>query len=84
MDKQTATEFVTRIEAHREQEQAIWQEMRDRPGYAMHEDNVIVEILDARKTARDQLADAEANLGSFDWVDDGAGNLVPREELAQA
>ena len=81
MDKKTATEFVERIEAHREQEDAIWQEMRDRPDYEMHEDKTIKGILDARKKGRDLLEEAAADLGAFDWVDDGTGNFVPREEV---
>lgn len=84
MDKKTATEFVQRIEAHRAQEQAIWDEMRARPDYEMHEDNSIRDILDSRQKARDLTEDAEASLGAFDWVDDGTGNFVPREELETA
>lgn len=81
MDKATATSFVERIEAHREQEEAIWQEMRDRPDYEMHEDKTITDILEARAEARTLMDDANSNLDAFDWVDDGTGNFVPREEL---
>jgi Zn-dependent M32 family carboxypeptidase len=81
MDKQTATTFVERIEAHRAQEAAIWQEMRQRDDYETHEDKSISAILDARKRARDLLEEAESDLAAFDWVDDGSGNFVPREEL---
>lgn len=81
MDKQTALSFVERIEAHREKETAIWQEMRQRADYEMHEDKSIVAIVDARKRARDLLEEAESDLGAFDWVDDGTGNFVPREEV---
>jgi hypothetical protein len=81
MDKQTALGFVERIEAHREKESAIWQEMRQRPDYGMHEDKSIIAIVDARKRARDLLEEAESDLGAFDWVDDGTGNFVPREEV---
>jgi Zn-dependent M32 family carboxypeptidase len=81
MDKQTATDFVTRIEAHREQEQAIWQEMRNRPDYAMHEDKVVESIIDQRANARSLTDDAQSSLDSFDWIEDENGDLVPREEL---
>lgn len=81
MDKAPAIGFVERIEAHREQEQAIWQEMRDHPDYEMHEDKTIKGILDARKKGREMMEEAEADLGAFDWVDDGTGNYVPREEV---
>jgi hypothetical protein len=80
MDKQTATSFIDRIEAHRERESAIWDEMRQRPDYQMNEDKSIESILDERQRARDLLESAEASLGAFDWVDDGTGNFVPREE----
>jgi len=82
MDKAAATEFVSRIEEHREQEAAIWQEMRQRPDYQMNEDKTLAAILDARKRARDLLEEAESDLAAFDWVDDGTGNFVPREEVA--
>lgn len=81
MDKKTATEFVERIEAHRAQEEAIWQEMRDRDDYAMHEDKTIKGIIDMRKTARDMTDEANADLGAFDWVENADGDLVPREEI---
>lgn len=84
MDKKTATEFVDRIEAHRAQEGGIWQEMRDRADYQTHEDKTIKSIIDQRKAARDLLEEAEADLGAFDWVDDGDGNFVPREETEAA
>ena len=84
MNKQTATEFVERIEAHRDQESTIWQEMRARPDYELNEDKTLKGILDARKRARDLLDEAAGDLDAFDWVDDGAGNFVPREELAKA
>lgn len=80
MDKRTATDFVKRIEAHREQEQAIWQEMRRRPDYEMHEDKSIESILDERERGRELFQEANASLDAFDWVDDGEGNLVPRED----
>lgn len=80
MDKRTAVDFVRRIEAHREQEQAIWQEMRDRDDYEMHEDKEITSILDERRRARELVESANASLSAFDWVDDGEGNLVPRED----
>lgn len=82
MDKPTATQFVSRIEAHREKEAAIWQEMRLRPDYEMHEDKSIESILEERQRARDLLESADASLDAFDWVDDGTGNFVPRSELA--
>jgi uncharacterized protein (UPF0335 family) len=82
MDKATATRFVERIEAHREQEQAIWQEMRDRPDYAMHEGKTIKSIIDQRKQARDLLEESEGDLDAFDWVENEDGDFVPREELA--
>lgn len=82
MDKATATEFVERIEAHRAVEEDIWQEMRSRPDYQMHEDKVIASILHARKQARDLVEESEGDLASFDWIEDGEGNLVPREEVA--
>lgn len=82
MDKATATDFVARIEAHREQESAIWQEMRSVPSYEMNEDKVIADILDARKKAAGLMAEAQADLGAFDWVDDGSGNFVPRKEVS--
>lgn len=81
MDKATALSFVERIETHREAEEAIWQEMRDRPDYAMHEDKVVKSIIEQRKKARDLIEESEADLGSFDWVEDEDGDLVPREEL---
>lgn len=81
MDKKTATDFVGRIEAHREKETGIWQEMRARPDYEMHEDKSIESILDERQRARELLESAEGSLGAFDWVDDGTGNFVPREEM---
>lgn len=81
MDKQTATDFLTRIEAHREKEAAIWQEMRQRDDYGMNEDKTIAAIIDARKRASDLLEEAESDLSAFDWVDDGTGNFVPREEV---
>lgn len=80
MDKQTATDFVSRIEAHREQEQVIWQEMRDRPDYAMHEDKVVEAIIDQRANAKTLVGEAQSSLDSFDWVEDENGDLVPREE----
>ena len=82
MDKQTAVSFVERIEAHREQEAAIWQEMRQRADYEMNEDKSIESILDERQRARELMESAETSLSAFDWVDDGTGNFVPREELA--
>lgn len=82
MDKKTAVSFVERIEAHREEERAIWREMRDRPDYEMYEDNSIKDILEARAKAAALLEDALSGLDAFDWVDDGDGNFVPREELA--
>jgi Zn-dependent M32 family carboxypeptidase len=82
MDKVTATEFVRRIEAHREQEEVIWQEMRSREDYEMHEDQTIASIISQRKAARELIAESEADLSAFDWVDDGSGNSVPREEEA--
>jgi uncharacterized protein (UPF0335 family) len=81
MDKATATGFVERIEAHRAEEGAIWDEMRDHVNYEMHEDKSIKAIIEARKKARDLLSEADADLGAFDWVDDGTGNFVPREEV---
>jgi len=84
MDKHTATDFVNRIEAHREKEAAIWQEMRARPDYGMNEDKTIAAIIDARQKARDLLEEADGDLDAFDWVDDGTGNFVPREEVETA
>ena len=81
MDKATATNFVERIEKHREEEAAIWQEMRAHPDYGMHEDKVIEGIISARKKARDLLEEAESDLGSFDWVENEDGEFVPREEV---
>jgi Zn-dependent M32 family carboxypeptidase len=81
MDKLTATKFVERIEAHREKEASIWQEMRERDDYAMNEDKSIESIIDERQRARDLLESADASLDAFDWVDDGTGNFVPRDEL---
>jgi Zn-dependent M32 family carboxypeptidase len=81
MDKKTATEFVERIEAHRDQERAIWQEMREHPDYQMHEDKAIKGIIDAREKAHGLIEEADAGLGAFDWIDDGTGNFVPREEV---
>lgn len=81
MDKQTALSFVERIEAHREKESAIWQEMRSRDDYGMNEDKSIGSILDERARARELLESADSSLDAFDWVDDGTGNFVPREEL---
>jgi Zn-dependent M32 family carboxypeptidase len=81
MDKPTATRFVERIEAHREKETAIWQEMRERADYQMHEDKSIESILDERQSARELMESAESGLAAFDWVDDGTGNFVPREEV---
>lgn len=82
MDKKAAEEFIYRIERHRAQEQALWQEMRERPGYLDNEDKAIAAILDARQKARDLTEEADADLDAFDWVDDGTGNFVPREEVA--
>lgn len=82
MDKKTATDFVERIEAHHRAEEAIWQEMLEHPDYEMHEDKIIRSVIKARAGAREQLDQAEADLGSFDWVDDGEGGLAPREEVA--
>lgn len=82
MDKRTATDFVARIESHREAEAAIWDEMRSRPDYAMHEDKVIESILDQRANARSLTEEAQSSLDSFDWVEDENGDLVPREEMA--
>jgi Zn-dependent M32 family carboxypeptidase len=81
MDKQTALSFVERIEAHREKESAIWQEMRQRPDYGMNEDKSIESIIDERQRARELLESADTSLDVFDWVDDGTGNFVPREEV---
>ena len=81
MDKVTALSFVERIETHREQETAIWQEMRQRDDYEMHEDKSIEGILDERERARELMESAQASLDAFDWVDDGTGNFVPREEI---
>ena len=81
MDKATATSFVERIEKHREEEAAIWREMRDLPDYQMHEDKVIDGIIQARKKARDLMDEAESDLGSFDWVENEDGEFVPREEV---
>lgn len=81
MDKSTATSFVNRIEQHRAQEEAIWDEMRERPDYEMHEDKAIKAILDARRKANEMLAEADTDLDAFAWVDDGTGNFVPREEV---
>lgn len=81
MDKATATAFVERIEAHRAQEDSIWDEMRGREDYEMHEDKSIKAIIDARKNASALLDEAAGDLGAFDLVDDGAGNFVPREEV---
>jgi Zn-dependent M32 family carboxypeptidase len=80
MDKATATAFVERIEAHREREEAIWQEMRDRPDYEMHEDKMVKGIIDARKSARALVDEANSDLASFDWVEDSEGDLVPIED----
>lgn len=82
MDKQTATGFVTRIEAHREQEDAIWQEMRQRDDYETHEDKVIASILEQRADARSLTDEAQSSLDAFDWVENENGDLVPREEVA--
>jgi uncharacterized protein (UPF0335 family) len=82
MDKLTATKFIERIERHRAEEDAIWAEMRDRPDYESNEDKTIKSILDARKKGRDLLEEADADLGTFDWVDDGTGNFVPREDVS--
>jgi hypothetical protein len=83
VDKQTATAFVERIETHRGKEAAIWQEMRQRPDYAMHEDKSIESILEERKSAREFMESAQSSLDAFDWVDDGTGNFVPRDEIEQ-
>ena len=66
MDTKTAAKFVDRIEAHRAEEDAIWQEMRDRDDYEMHQDKDVAAILRARKMARAQREEAEALLGAFD------------------
>jgi Zn-dependent M32 family carboxypeptidase len=84
MDKRTAAKYVERIEDHRDRERAIWREMRERGDYQMHEDKSIEAILDARQRARDLMEEAESSLDAFDWVDDGTGNFVPRDELADA
>lgn len=68
MDKNTATDFVTRIEAHRETEAAIWQEMRERPDFGMNEDKTIAAILDARKRARDLMEEADSDLAAFEFA----------------
>lgn len=81
MDKQTAITFVERIEAHRRQEEAIWHEMRQRDDYGLHEDKSIESIIDERQRARELQKSAEGSLDAFDWVDDGTGNFVPREEV---
>jgi hypothetical protein len=83
MNKQTAIAFITRIEAHRAQESAIWDEMRARPDYQMHEDKSIDSILEERQAARGLVESSDASIAAFDWVDDGTGNFVPREELAE-
>lgn len=80
MDTKTATEFVSRIEKYREQEAAIWQEMRELPNYDMHDDKVIERVIAARKQAASLLSDAESDLDSFDWVVDENGDLVPIQE----
>lgn len=66
MDTKTATKFVERIEAHRAGEDAIWQEMRDRDDYEMHEDKDIAEALRARKVARTKAEESEVILSAFD------------------
>jgi hypothetical protein len=81
MDKQTATDFVNRLETHRANEKAIWNEMRSRPDYGMNEDKSIESVLDERQRARELQESADASLDAFDWVDDGTGNFVPREEV---
>lgn len=81
MNKDTATAFVKRIERHQADEAAIWREMREHPSYQMNEDKTIKGILEARRKARDLTEEAEADLDAFDWVDDGTGNFVPREEV---
>jgi uncharacterized protein (UPF0335 family) len=83
MDKATATDFIERIERHRAEEAAIWDEMRAHPDYETNEDKTIKTILDNRRKGRELQEEAEADLGAFDWVDDGTGNYVPREELAE-
>lgn len=84
MNKQTAIEFVSRIEAHREKEAAIWREMRQRPDFEMNEDKSIESVLDERRRAGELMESADASLDAFDWVDDGTGNFVPREEATNA
>jgi uncharacterized protein (UPF0335 family) len=83
MDKATATAFIELIERHRAEEAAIWDDMRNRDDYESNEDKTIKSILDARRKGREMLEEADADLGAFDWVDDGTGNYVPRAELAE-
>lgn len=83
MDKETALGFVERIEAHRSQEEAIWDEMRGHADYGQNEDRAIDEILDWRRQARQINDEAMSALAAFDWVDDGTGNFVPHEEAAE-
>ena len=85
MDKATATEFVERIELRRREaqmmESAIWRQMRERDDYEMNEDRTIADILEARAKARAITEQADADLGSFDWVENEDGDFVPREGL---
>lgn len=81
MDRKTATDFVDRIETHRREEQAIWDEMRSHPDYKTHEDKTIAGIIDARAKAHGLIEEANADLGAFDWVEDGQGNFVPHENV---
>lgn len=81
MDKATATAFVERIEEHRAAEEEIWSEMRARPDYEDYEGRTIKGIIDMRSKGREALEEAAADLGAFDWIDDGTGNFVPREEV---
>jgi uncharacterized protein (UPF0335 family) len=78
MDKATAWDFVKRIEAHRKAEERIWQEMRNHGDYEPNEDVTIRDILDARKKGNALMAEADAQLDAFDWVEDANGDFVPR------
>ena len=78
MDRETALEFVTRIENHRAEEDAIWDEMRAHKDYCRNEDQDIKEVIKQRKTIRALEDDVQSILDAFDLVETSDGDFVPR------